>query len=210
MTHSTILCPSDSDNPYLALGEANPFVKVKVTDSMLFTAPMSQTLLFSSNYFTQRLNSEPVVMWSAQKSINSSMLMACSEVLLWTICLVSPFYCKLRLECLAAFKAQISLDLQFFCFFLFSTYSSASGIFTARLGLCRRNMTRVLVYVGVLIAIMAVTEARPKSGWLNRCYNTNKSILTVTVVDTTSESVDYSKNLVVAQLCWCWQTRWPL
>lgn len=71
-------------------------------------------------------------------------------------------------------------------------------------------MTRVLVYVGVLIALMAATEARPKSGWLNRCYNANKSILTVTVVDTTSESVDYTKNLVVAQLCWCWQTRWPL
>ncbi|KAG1963256.1 matrilin-4 [Pimephales promelas] len=33
----------------------------------------------------------------------------------------------------------------------------------ARLGLCRRNMTRVLVYVGVLIAIIAATEARPKS-----------------------------------------------
>lgn len=123
MTHSSDTMTTDSDNPYQALGEVDPFAKVKVTDSTLFTAPVSQTQLFSSNYFTQRLNSEPVVMWLAQKSINSSMLTVCLEVLLWTICLVSPFYCKLRLECMAAFKAQISLDLQYFCFFFFSTYS---------------------------------------------------------------------------------------
>lgn len=71
-------------------------------------------------------------------------------------------------------------------------------------------MTHVLVYVGVLIAIMAATDARPKSGWLNRRYNTNNSILTVTAADTTSESVYYTKHSVVAQLCWCWQIRWPL
>jgi len=57
MTHSSDTMTTDSANPYPALGE-----KVKVTDSTLFTAPVSQTQLFSSNYFTQRLNSEPVVM----------------------------------------------------------------------------------------------------------------------------------------------------
>lgn len=123
MTHSSVLWPTDSDNPYQAFGEANPFLKAKVTDSLPFTTPTSQTLLFSSNYFTQRLNSGPVLMWSAQNSINSSMLTACLELLLWTICLVSPFYCELRLECMAAFKAQISIDLQFLSLFLFSTYS---------------------------------------------------------------------------------------
>ncbi len=61
--------------------------------------------------------------WSAQKSINSSMLTACLELLLWTICLVSPFCLRAQTGMYGSFKAQISLDLQFFSFFLFSTYS---------------------------------------------------------------------------------------
>lgn len=32
MTHSSVLWPSDSDNPYQAFGEANPFVKVSLKE----------------------------------------------------------------------------------------------------------------------------------------------------------------------------------
>lgn len=170
MTHSSVLWPTDSDNPYQAFGEANPFLKAKVTDSLPFTMPTSQTLLFSSNYFTQRLNSGPVLMWSAQKSINSSMLTACLELLLWTICLVSPFIASSDWNVWLLLKHRFPLTCNFFLSFF--SPPTASGIFAVRLGLCRRNMTRALVYVGVLIAIMAATEARPKSGWLNRHHNT--------------------------------------
>lgn len=47
-------------------------------------------------------------------------------------------------------------------------------------------MTRALVYVGLLIAIVAAADARPQSGWLNHHSNIKKAILAEAEVDATS------------------------